>query len=121
MKKIVLQRLIITVLIAMLTACASRKTEEIGDPSLPSPEEKQNYLTIHDAFARHDTNGDGFLDQHEHTQLQNDPEISRVRKSIAELSKTGPLLFEEIDENDDGLITLNELTVIIQPLLPDRH
>ena len=107
--------------ILLLVACAGRDTIEIGDPSVPSPEENQNYLTIHNAFTQHDTNADGYLDQHEYNQLQTDPEILRVRQSIAEIVTSGPLLFTEIDENEDGLITLNELTVIIQPLLPPRH
>ena len=102
-------------------ACASKRSVEIGDPSLTSPEEHQHYLTINDAFSRHDTNGDGFLDQHEFDQLQGDPEIIRVRKSIAEIAESGPMLFTEIDENDDGFISLNELTIAIQPLLPPKN
>lgn len=105
----------------LLVACAGGDTVEIGDPSVPSPEENQNYLTIHDAFTRHDTNADGYLDEHEYVQLETDPQIIRIRKSIAEIVTSGPLLFTEIDENEDGLITLNELTVMIQPLLPPKH
>ena len=104
----------------VVAACASKRSVEIGDPSLTSPEEHQHYLTIHDAFSRHDTNADGFLDPHEYDQLQVDPEILRVRKAIAEIVESGPMLFTEIDENDDGYISLNELTMTIQPLIPPK-
>jgi len=115
------RKLMSTVIITMLlTACASKGTQEIGDPSLPSPEEHHHYLTINDAFTRHDTNGDGYLDQHEYDQLQTDPAILSVRKAMAEMVESGPLLFAEIDENDDGYISLHELTVAILPLLPQR-
>lgn len=106
---------------ALISACASKRSVEIGDPTLTSPEEKQHYLTIHDAFSRHDTNGDGYLDRHEFDQLQLDPVIVRVRAAIAEIAESGPLMFEEIDEDEDEFITLNELTVMIQPLLPPRQ
>lgn len=105
----------------LISACASKRSVEIGDPSLPSPEENQHYLTIYDAFSRHDTNGDGFLDRHEYDQLQADPVIVRVRAAIAEIVESGPLMFEEIDENEDELITLTELTVMIQPLIPVKQ
>ena len=107
--------------ILVAIACASKKSIEIGDPSMTSPEEHQHYLTIHDAFSRHDTNADGFLDPHEYDQLQVDPEILRVRKAIAEIVESGPMLFTEIDENDDGFISLNELTMTIQPLIPPKN
>lgn len=106
---------------ALLISCASQRTEEIGDPGLTSPEEHHHYTTIYDAFSRHDTNGDGYLDRHEYTQLQGDAEILRVQKAIEVIVKSGPLLFEEIDENEDELISLNELTIMIQPLLPVRQ
>lgn len=105
---------------ALISGCASKRSVEIGDPTLSSPEEHHHYLTIHEAFTRHDTNGDGYLDRHEFDQLQVDPAIVSVRKTIAEIAKSGPLMFEEIDEDEDEFITLNELTVIIQPLLPPR-
>ena len=114
-------KMMIAVIIAiLLTACASKGTQEIGDPSLPSPEEHHHYLTINEAFSRHDTNGDGYLDQHEYDQLQTDPAILQVRKAIAEMVESGPLLFAEIDENADGYISLNELTIAILPMLPQR-
>jgi Ca2+-binding EF-hand superfamily protein len=113
--------ILVTITAISIMACASKRSVEIGDPSLTSPEEHQHYLTINDAFSRHDTNGDGFLDQHEFDQLQGDPEIIRVRKSIAEIAESGPMLFTEIDENDDGFISLNELTIAIQPLLPPKN
>ncbi|WP_455376474.1 hypothetical protein [Kaarinaea lacus] len=105
----------------VVAGCASKRSIEIGDPSMTSPEEHQHYLTIHDAFSRHDTNADGFLDPHEYDQLQVDPEILRVRKAIAEIVESGPMLFTEIDENDDGYISLNELTMTIQPLIPPKN
>ena len=105
----------------VVAGCASKRSIEIGDPSMTSPEEHQHYLTIHDAFSRHDTNADGFLDPHEYDQLQVDPEILRVRKAIAEIVESGPMLFTEIDENDDGYISLNELTMTIQPLTPPKN
>lgn len=114
-------KLIVILACVLVSACASQRTEEIGDPTLSSPEERQHYLTIHDAFARHDTNGDGYLDRHEYDQLQVDPEIVRVRAAIAEIVESGPLMFEEIDENEDGFISMTELTVMIQPLLPVRQ
>lgn len=112
---------IFSIVLVLLSSCATRQSEEIGDPSLPSPEERQNYLTIHDAFTRHDTNADGYLDRHEYAQLQTDPEIMRVRAAIVDIVESGPLIFEEIDENEDELITVNELTVIVQPILPPRQ
>jgi Ca2+-binding EF-hand superfamily protein len=105
----------------MLFSCASKRTQEIGDPTVASPETKQHYQTIHDAFSRHDTNNDGFLDEHEFAQLQSDPNIMRMRQRIAELAETGPLLFNEVDEDGDGRISETEITVIIQPLLPKRQ
>ena len=108
-------------LVLLLGACASKKTIEIGDPSLPSPDENPNYSTIHDAFTRYDTNGDGYLDRHEYSQLQQDPEIQRIRKAIVEIVESGPYLFEEIDENGDEQISLEELTRMIQPLQPPKN
>lgn len=105
----------------LISACASKRSVEIGDPTLSSPEEHHHYLTIHEAFTRHDTNGDGYLDRHEFDQLQVDSAIVQVRAAIAEIVESGPLMFEEIDEDEDEFITLNELTVIIQPLLPPRQ
>ena len=104
--------------IVVVGACASKKTVEIGDPSLISPEENVHYSTIYDAFSRYDTNGDGYLDEHEFAQLQTDPKIVAIRRSIPELASQGPMLFNEVDEDGDGKISLNELTVISQPLLP---
>lgn len=112
--------ILIIVLTFLLAACASKRSYEIGDPSLTSPAEHQHYLTIHDAFSRHDTNADGYLDRHEYAQLQQDPEILRVRRAITEMVESGPYMFEEVDENGDGLISLTELTVIIQPLIPSK-
>ena len=117
MKKNILNILIFSGLVTIVSACANNRSDEIGDPSLPSPGESQNYSTISDAFSRYDTNGDGYLDEHEFSQLQSDPVIIRIRKATPELEKSGPLLFVEVDENGDGLISLNELTVIIQPLI----
>lgn len=115
-------KLVITVFsLSFIAACASKGTPEIGDPGLSSPEEHHHYLTINDAFTRHDTNGDGYLDQHEYDQLQTDPAIIQVRKAISEFVESGPLLFTEIDENSDDYITLQELTVAILPLLPQRN
>ena len=105
----------------VLFSCASKRSQEIGDPTVASPETKQHYQTIYDAFSRHDTNSDGFLDEHEYTQLQSDPNIMRMRQRIAELAETGPLLFNEIDEDGDNRISETEITVIIQPLLPKRQ
>ena len=109
------------VVLTLLVGCVGTRSNEIGDPSLTSPEERQRYLTIHDAFSRHDTNGDGFLDQHEYDQLQTDPEILRVRKAISELVESGPMLFAEVDENEDGFVSLQELTITIQPLIPPKN
>jgi len=102
----------------LLTACASKRSHEIGDPSVPSPEYKEDYQTIYDAFTRHDTNFDGFLDEHEFAQLQSDPNIVSMRERIAVLAATGPFMFNEVDENHDGKISETEITVISQPLIP---
>lgn len=111
-----------TLMLMSIASCASngsqKRANEIGDPSVPSPEMKQHYQTVYDAFSRHDTNADGFLDEHEFAQLQTDPNIVTMRSKIAELANSGPLLFAEIDENGDGRITINELEVIVQPLIP---
>ena len=109
------------VVLTSMAGCAGTRSTEIGDPSLTSPEERQRYLTIHDAFSRHDTNGDGFLDPHEYDQLQTDPEIMRVRKAISELVESGPMLFAEVDENEDGFVSLQELTITILPLIPPKN
>ncbi|WP_455200055.1 hypothetical protein [Kaarinaea lacus] len=115
--------LILTVLV--ITSCAGnaskKRADEIGDPSVPSPELRQHFLTIRDAFNRHDTNFDGFLDVHEFAQFQTDPNIVTMRSKIPELADSGPMLFEEIDENGDGLISDNEIQVIAQPLLPRKR
>jgi Ca2+-binding EF-hand superfamily protein len=105
----------------VLLSCTAKRSHEIGDPTLPSPETKQHYQTIYDAFSRHDTNNDSFLDEHEFAQLQTDPNIVNMRQRIAELASSGPLLFNEIDEDGDNRITNTELTIIIQPLLPKRQ
>jgi len=105
----------------LLTACAAKRSHEIGDPSVPSPEYKENYQTIYDAFTRHDTNFDGFLDEHEFAQLQSDPNIVSMRERIAVLAATGPLMFNEVDENNDGKISETEITVISQPLIPQKQ
>lgn len=111
----------VAVVILILVACASQRSQEIGDPTVASPETQQHYQTIYDAFSRHDTNNDGFLDEHEFAQLQTDPNIVGMRQRIAELAATGPLLFNEVDEDGDGRISETEITVIIQPLLPQRQ
>ena len=121
MLKKAIEILSVTALIIVAGACASKKTVEIGDPSLPSPGENVHYTTIYDAFSRYDTNGDGYLDEHEFAQLQTDPKIIAIRRSIPELASQGPMLFNEVDEDGDGYISLNELTVISQPLLPNTR
>ena len=112
----------LTVSVPFISSCVSdvskRNADEIGDPSVPSPELRQHYLTVRDAFTRHDTNFDGFLDEHEFAQFQTDPNIISVRQKISELAHSGPMLFAEIDENGDGLISDNEIQVIVQPMLP---
>lgn len=110
--------LLILPLLALCGACASNHSTEIGDPSLSSPEQNVHYSTIYDAFSRYDTNADGYLDEHEFAQLQQDPKIVAIRASIPELAGQPPMLFNEVDEDGDGNISLNELTVIAQPLLP---
>jgi Ca2+-binding EF-hand superfamily protein len=107
--------------IVIVPGCASHKTVEIGDPTVTSPEESIHYNTVYDAFSEHDTDGDGFLDEHEFTQLQTDPKIVAMRRSIPELVNEGPMLFTEVDENGDGRISVNELTVIAQPLIRPRR
>lgn len=118
----VLSLLITVVLITSCATNASKKrADEIGDPSVASPELKQHFLTIRDAFTRHDTNFDGFLDEHEFAQFQTDPNIVSMRRKIPELADSGPMLFEEIDENGDGRISDNEIQVIAQPLIPRKR
>ncbi|HEY5604875.1 MAG TPA: EF-hand domain-containing protein [Gammaproteobacteria bacterium] len=105
----------------VLLSCAAKGTQEIGDTSLESPETKQHYKTIYNAFTRHDTDGDGFLDAHEFAQLQTDPNIINLRQKIAELANTPLWLFNEIDDDGDEKISYTELTVVVQPLLPRRQ
>lgn len=107
--------------LAVFPGCASHDTVEIGDPTVPSPEASIHYNTVYDAFSEHDTDGDGFLDEHEFTQLQTDPKIVAMRRSIPELVNEGPMLFSEVDENGDGRISVNELTVIAQPLIQPKR
>jgi hypothetical protein len=78
----------------------------------------RQYSTIYDAFSTYDINHDGYIDQIEFQRFQQDPEIIRLRDEIQQSSQSTPLLFEEIDENDDNVITLEEMTRIIQPHLP---
>ncbi|MGD8559614.1 MAG: EF-hand domain-containing protein [Gammaproteobacteria bacterium] len=104
-----------------VAGCAGQDTVEIGDPTVPGPEASIHYNTVYDAFTEHDTDGDGYLDEHEFTQLQTDPNIVAMRKSIPELVTEGPMLFTEVDENGDGRISDTELMVIAQPLLPKRR
>jgi Ca2+-binding EF-hand superfamily protein len=111
----------ITLATLVLISCASKRSQEIGDPTVASPETKQHYQTIYDAFSRHDTNNDGFLDEHEFAQLQTDPNIVRMRQVIPELANSGPLMFNEVDEDGDGRISETEITVIIQPLIPQKQ
>ncbi|WP_455203097.1 EF-hand domain-containing protein, partial [Kaarinaea lacus] len=66
------------------------------------------YASIYDAFSTHDTNGDGYIDQHEFFQFQQDPQIVQLRQRIPDLSHSIPLLFEEVDENGDDKISLDE-------------
>jgi len=123
--KVVVTTLSIIVVVGLITSCTAdtskKRADEIGDPSVSSPELRQHFLTIRDAFTRHDTNFDGFLDAHEFTQFQNDPNIVSMRSKIPELANSGPMLFEEIDENGDGLISDNEIQIIAQPLLPRKR
>lgn len=111
----------VLILISCATNASKKRADEIGDPSVSSPELRQHFLTIRDAFTRHDTNFDGFLDEHEFAQFQTDPNIVSMRSKIPELADSGPMLFEEIDENGDGLISDNEIQVIAQPLLPRKR
>lgn len=110
-----------TIASLLLIACAAKRPPEIGDPSVPSPEYKEDYQTIYDAFTRHDTNFDGFLDEHEFALLQSDPNIVSMRERIAELAASGPFMFNEVDENHDGKISETEITVISQPLIPKKR
>ena len=107
----------VTVTCLVMMSCASNRAQEIGDPTLTSPAMKDHYQTIYDAFSRYDTNGDGFLDEHEFNQLQSDPKITAIRNSIPELANSPPMLFNEVDEDGDGRISVNELTVITQPFV----
>ena len=110
----------VTIMCLAFMSCASKRTQEIGDPTLTSPAMKDHYQTIYDAFSRYDTNGDGFLDEHEFTQLQLDPKITAIRNSIPELANAPPMLFNEVDEDGDGRISVNELTVITQPYVQKK-
>ena len=105
--------MIVAYAIVGLSACSA--------PSKPNQTKAADlhYLTVSAAFSSYDNNGDGFLDRHEFSQLQQDPQIAAMRNSIPELRGT-PLLYEEIDENEDERITLEELTIISQPLIPKR-
>ena len=124
-KKDVVMTLGLMIAVMVITSCTSdtskKRADEIGDPSVSSPELRQHFSTIRDAFTSHDTNNDGFLDVHEFAQFQNDPNIVSMRRKVPELANSGPMLFEEIDENGDGLISDNEIQVIAQPLLPRKR
>jgi hypothetical protein len=76
------------------------------------------YTTIYDVFSRYDTNSNNFLDRHEFHQFQQDPEIIAFRERIPEAARTIPLLFDEIDEDDDERISLDEITVIAEGYIP---
>jgi Ca2+-binding EF-hand superfamily protein len=76
------------------------------------------YSTIYDVFSRYDTNSDNYLDRHEFSQFQLDPEIIAFRERIPEAARTIPLLFEEIDEDSDERISLDEITVIAEGYIP---
>jgi Ca2+-binding EF-hand superfamily protein len=111
--------------VSVISSCApygsKQRANEIGDPSVSSPELDERYLNVRDAFTRHDTNFDGFLDQHEFAQFQSDANIVEMRSKIPELASSGPMLFEEIDENDDGRLSFTEVEVIAQPLMPKKR
>lgn len=94
----------------LLYACAT----EPSPHNLPAADghNTKRYSNIHDAFSMHDTNNDGYLDRQEFTQLQQDPEIIKLRKKIPEV-RNMPFLFEEIDENGDDRISMQEMVIAI--------
>ena len=98
--------------VAFIAGCASSPTK--AKQELTSP----TYTTIYDVFSRYDTNTDSFLDRHEFHQFQQDPDIIAFRERIPEAARTIPLLFEEIDEDDDERISLDEITVIAEGYIP---
>ena len=99
--------------VVFFTSCAqSPPTQAKFEPDNPK------YTTIYDVFSRYDTNSDNLLDRHEFFQFQQDPEIIAFRERIPEAARTIPLLFEEIDEDDDERISLDEITVIAEGYIP---
>jgi Ca2+-binding EF-hand superfamily protein len=98
----------------MLLGGCSQTAEKTPAQKQASP----GYSTVYDAFSRHDTNGNGFIDEHEFHQFQNDPQIVNVRKRIPKVNSSIPLLFNEIDEDGDGKISMDEMTIIVEGLKP---
>ncbi len=76
------------------------------------------YTTLYDVFSRYDTNSDSHLDQHEFHQFQLDPDIAAIREKIPQASRTLPMLFDDIDEDNDERISLDEITVIAEGYIP---
>ena len=114
MRRIDLIRLLSVMLtVVAITNCAQTPPAK-KEVKRASPE----YTTIYDVFSRYDTNSDNLLDRHEFYQFQLDPEIIAFRERIPEAARTIPMLFEEIDEDDDDRISLDEITVIAEGYIP---
>ena len=114
MTKIYIPALLSLVLPVLITASCAETSKPTPDIKQGNPE----YTTLYDVFSRYDTNSDNLLDRHEFFQFQQDPEIIAFRERIPEAARTIPLLFEEIDEDDDERISLDEITVIAEGYIP---
>lgn len=102
----------LALLVLVNVNCSRAMAPKTGNSSNPK------YSTVYDVFSRYDTNADGHLDRHEFHQFQQDPEIIKIRRKIPPLERTLPLIFEEIDENNDEQISLEEMTVITEDYIP---
>ena len=114
MTKIYIPALLSLVLPVLITASCAETSKPTPDIKQGNPE----YTTLYDVFSRYDTNSDAYLDRHEFHQFQQDPEIIAFRQKIPEVSRTIPLLFEEIDENSDERISFEEMKVITEDYIP---
>ncbi|MDH5328072.1 MAG: EF-hand domain-containing protein [Gammaproteobacteria bacterium] len=93
---------VICFLSLLCISCQSNAPKE-QDKFAPT---RSSFDTIWNALATHDSNADGYIDSHEFNRFSKDPEV------LAKVPENQQLIFEDIDENGDGLISQSELTTL---------
>lgn len=103
--------LLVMIITVLLSACAGQSSK--GDSSSSGDDNRNLYDTVSDAFSMHDSNNDGNLDRQEFIQFQQDPAIVRLSSQGVSSLDNRPGVFEEMDENGDGNVSLQEIRTAI--------